>query len=201
MLSKNHHWISADGSLNSSGKRSRLTNPLPIMLFIFMDVETMAILLLVVQSYCGIYALMTSIPSLMYENYRYNSEQTGYLFLAWSAGTVLFFSFMTGPILDWFYRREARTREMDPKLNIQDMPDFPIEKLRLQLAFPFLAFSGVCMVCGSSRLFLSPQDTNTSGRLCMAGFLNTDARSYLFISLRWSLDIGRKRSTRWASHF
>ena len=155
MLSKNRHWISADESLNSARKRSRLTNPLPIMLSIFMDVESMVILLLVAQSYCGIYAVMTSIPSLMYENYRYNSEQTGYLFLAWSAGTALS-SFTTGPILDWFFRREARRREMDPKLNIQDMPDFPIEKLRLQLAVPILALSGVCMVCGSSHLLLSP---------------------------------------------
>lgn len=50
MLSKDRHWISADESLNSARKRSRLTNPLPIMLSIFMDVESMVILLLVAQS-------------------------------------------------------------------------------------------------------------------------------------------------------
>lgn len=45
------------------------------------------------------------------------------------------------------------------------------------------------------------QDTNTSSRSFMAGFSSTDTRSYSFISSRWSLDIGRKRSIRWASHF
>lgn len=101
---------------------------------------------------------MIGIPSLMYENYSYNSEQTGYLFLAWSAGTVLS-SFTSGPILDWLYRRETGKRRMDSKLDIQDVPDFPIERLRLQFALPLLALSGVCMVRGSSHLFLSEDRT------------------------------------------
>lgn len=103
------------------------------------------ILLIIGQSYSGIYSLMTTIPSLMYSTYGYNSEQIGYLFLAWSAGTVIS-TFTTGTYLDWVYRREARRMNLDPETDMKDFPDFPIEKARLQFAIPVLAITGATIV-------------------------------------------------------
>jgi hypothetical protein len=103
------------------------------------------ILLIIGQSYCGIYSLMTSIPSLMKSTYGYNSEQIGYLFLAWSAGTIIS-AFTTGAYMDWQYRRQARKMNLDANSDLSQNPDFPIEFLRLKLAYPVLLLTGSTIV-------------------------------------------------------
>lgn len=103
------------------------------------------ILLLIGQSYSGIYAIMTTMPSLMKNAYGYNSEQIGILFLAWSAGTIIS-TFTTGTYLDWVYRREARKMNLDPDTDMKQFPDFPIERARLQFAYPILAITGATIV-------------------------------------------------------
>lgn len=144
MLSRNGHWKSPEQSLDTP-KESRLRNPIPILRAILTDPESLMILLIIGQSYCGIYSLMTSIPSLMQATYGYNSEQIGYLFLAWSGGTIIS-TFTTGAYLDWVYRREARKMNLDPDTDMKDFPEFPIEKLRLQLAIPVLIITGASTV-------------------------------------------------------
>ncbi|CAG7962356.1 unnamed protein product [Penicillium salamii] len=142
MLCRNRHWKSPELSVN---KETQLKNPLPILRVILTDPESLMILLIIGQSYSGIYSLMTTIPSLMYSTYGYNSEQIGYLFLAWSAGTVIS-TFTTGTYLDWVYRREARRMNLDPETDMKDFPDFPIEKARLQFAIPVLAITGATII-------------------------------------------------------
>ncbi|CAG8026061.1 unnamed protein product [Penicillium salamii] len=142
MLCRNRHWKSPELSVN---KETQLKNPLPILRVILTDPESLMILLIIGQSYSGIYSLMTTIPSLMYSTYGYNSEQIGYLFLAWSAGTVIS-TFTTGTYLDWVYRREARKMNLDPDTDMKDFPDFPIEKARLQFAIPVLAITGATII-------------------------------------------------------
>lgn len=142
MLSRNRHWNSPE---NSTPKPSH-SNPLPILRVILTDPESLMILLIIGQSYCGIYSLMTSIPSLMQVTYGYNSEQIGYLFLAWSGGTIIS-TFTTGVYLDWVYRREARKMNLEPDTDMAEYPDFPIEKARLQFAIPVLILTGATIVC------------------------------------------------------
>lgn len=144
MLCRNRHWKSPEQSIDTP-KASRLCNPLPILRAILTDPESLMILLIIGQSYCGIYSLMTSIPSLMQATYGYNSEQIGYLFLAWSGGTIIS-TFTTGAYLDWVYRREARKMNLDPDTDMKNFPEFPIEKVRLQLAIPVLVFTGASIV-------------------------------------------------------
>lgn len=144
MLCRSRHWKSPEQSIDTP-KGSRLCNPLPTLRVILTDPESLMILLIIGQSYCGIYSLMTSIPSLMQATYGYNSEQIGYLFLAWSGGTIIS-TFTTGAYLDWVYRREARKMNLDPDTDMKNFPDFPIEKVRLQLAIPVLVFTGVSIV-------------------------------------------------------
>jgi MFS family permease len=153
MVCRNRHWKTPEQhpTTPTSPKGPRLTNPLPTLWVILTDTQSLIILLIIGQSYCGIYALMTSIPSLMHSTYGYNSEQTGYLFLAWSAGTILS-AFSTGAYLDWQYRREARRLNVDPNTDLQEIPHFPIEKVRLNLCIPILLVTGTTIV----RRFQNP---------------------------------------------
>jgi MFS family permease len=149
MLCQNRHWKTPEQQTTNSNSKSpqgpRLTNPLPTLRVILTDPESLMILLIIGQSYCGIYSLMTSIPSLMKNTYDYNSEQIGYLYLAWSAGTIIS-AFTTGAYLDWQYRLQARKMNLDPSTDLTEIPDFPIEELRLKLAIPILLVTGSTIV-------------------------------------------------------
>ncbi|KAJ5336387.1 hypothetical protein MYU51_012225 [Penicillium brevicompactum] len=154
MVCSNRHWKSPDLSVKP---RFRLENPLPILRVILTDPESLMILLLIGQSYSGIYAIMTTMPSLMKNAYGYNSEQIGILFLAWSAGTIIS-TFTTGTYLDWVYRREARKMNLDPDTDMKQFPDFPIERARLQFAYPILAITGATIVSVIPSPFIQSSD-------------------------------------------
>ena len=169
MVCRNRHWKTPEQSINSNSPNGpRLTNPLPTLRVILTDPESLMILLIIGQSYCGIYSLMTSIPSLMHATYGYNSEQIGYLFLAWSAGTIIS-AFSTGAYLDWQYRLEARKMNLDPDTDLKEIPEFPIEKLRLQFAIPILIVTGTTIVCPPLPFFHPPiLATNRTDNLRLA---------------------------------
>lgn len=84
------------------------------------------------------YAISVGVPSQYKEIYNFNDLELGFVFLPMSVGTLVS-AFTTGKIVDWNYRKHARRHGLPVIRNRQeDLSNFPIEKVRLQVALPLL---------------------------------------------------------------
>jgi hypothetical protein len=83
-------------------------------------------------------AVQISIPILMTKNYGFNSLQVGLCFIPMAVGGIAA-RWSVGTFADWNFRRLARQVGVDVQRNQQtkeDLEKMPLEKVRLQIAFP-----------------------------------------------------------------
>jgi predicted MFS family arabinose efflux permease len=110
------------------------------------DVETALLLLYNAFLFAGFYDLTASLPSLYAEIYHFSSLQIGLCYLSFGVGCSCA-ALSNGQLLDRNFRRWARQLNVEIKKGRQtDLKNFPIEKVRLQIAFPMLYTSCVLML-------------------------------------------------------
>lgn len=115
----------------------RFPNPIKSIAIVFQK-DTGLILFSCALIFAGFYDLNASLSTLFHEIYGLDDLQIGLCYLPIGVGSACI-SVVNGFILDYNYKRIAR------KLGItvvrskqQDLTEFPIEKARLQIAFPLL---------------------------------------------------------------
>jgi hypothetical protein len=110
------------------------------------DLETALLLLYNAFLFAGFYDMTASLPSLYAEIYHFDSLQIGLCYLSFGVGCSCA-ALSNGQLLDRNFRRWARKLNVEIKKGRQtDLKDFPIEKARLQIAFPMLYMSCVLML-------------------------------------------------------
>ncbi|GMF69515.1 unnamed protein product [Aspergillus oryzae] len=132
---------------NTTEERNKITFPNPLRtLSIVFQKDTSLILLSNAILFAGFYDVSASIPSIYQDLYNLNDLQIGLCYIPFGLGATLA-SIISGKILDSNYRRLAK------QLNIplhnstsRDLKDFPIEKARLQLAFPLLTIGSLTVI-------------------------------------------------------
>ncbi|KAI1349488.1 major facilitator superfamily domain-containing protein [Xylaria sp. FL0043] len=108
-------------------------------LHILFEKEMFLLLMYSSLFYAGFYAVATAIPAEFASLYDFSGLKIGLIYLPLGVGSILAV-FVIGKLANWNYRRHCK------KLNIpydrsrqQDMSNFPIEEVRLQIIIPFLA--------------------------------------------------------------
>ncbi|KAE8441465.1 hypothetical protein EG329_004921 [Mollisiaceae sp. DMI_Dod_QoI] len=123
----------------------RLPNPLST-LRVLLDPES-AILLFGTGLGLGcFYAISTGASVAFSQNYGFSQVKIGLMFIPIGGGSVLS-AFTSGRLVDWNYRRWCA------KLNVpiiknrrQDLTNFPIERARLQVAWPAFFLGGIFLI-------------------------------------------------------
>ena len=110
------------------------------------DLETVILLLYNAFLFAGFYDVTASLPSLYAQIYGFNALQIGLCYLPLGVGCCGA-ALSNGQLLDRNFRRWARRLNIEIKKGRQtDLNYFPIEKVRLQIAFPTLYASCVIML-------------------------------------------------------
>lgn len=115
-------------------------------LFMLFEKETGLLLGTTSILFAGFYCMATAMPSLFGDRYGYNEIQVGLMYLPLAGGSVVAAA-IAGPTINWNYKRHClklglpydRTRQ-------QDLGDFPIERVRLEVGLPLLALAGVSLI-------------------------------------------------------
>lgn len=89
--------------------------------------------------YCAFYDVMASFPSLLSTIYHYDALQIGLCFLPFGAGCFLA-PLCVGRFMDWNFRRTAHRIGYEiVRGKANDLRTFPIEQVRIQIAFPLVS--------------------------------------------------------------
>lgn len=125
--------------------RLRIPSPIPT-LKVCLDLETSLILLTTGLMFACFYAVMTGATTSFHNVYHFNNIQTGLMYLPIGAGGVAS-AFTTGRIVDWNYRRHAKRAGLPVLKNVrQDLRNFNIERVRLEVALPMYYISLVSVI-------------------------------------------------------
>ena len=126
-------------------RKTRFPNPLA-SIRILNDKETFLLLMNNAFMFAGFYDIAATIPSLFAEIYGFNDLQIGLCYLPFGAGASLA-ALMNGQLLDRNFKRIAKKLNFPiTKKQQSNLQNFPIEKARLQVAFPALYLSCVCIL-------------------------------------------------------
>jgi multidrug resistance protein len=126
---------------------SQITFPKPWRTLSIISHKHMGILLLANSIFfSGFYVLSASIPYIFQASYGFDALQIGLCFIPIGIGSSLA-SVINGKLLDYNYRRIARDLDFPVVKNRHtDLRNFPVEKARLQMAFPMLAAAASAMI-------------------------------------------------------
>lgn len=127
-------------------RKLRFPNPLHTLYVIF---EKDVGLLLFFNSlvYAGFLDVSASMPYLFQEIYGFNDLQIGLAFIPFGVGAFLA-TIIFGRLSDWNFRRVAKNSGINiDKKRAFDLKDFPIEKVRMQVAWPLIVIGDAAMIC------------------------------------------------------
>ncbi|KAB8254398.1 major facilitator superfamily domain-containing protein [Aspergillus pseudonomiae] len=131
---------------NTVEARHKITFPNPLRtLSIVFQKDTSLILLSNAILFAGFYDVSASIPSIYEDLYDLNDLQIGLCYIPFGLGATIA-SILSGKLLDYNYRRLARRLGVPLHHSSRDQTDFPIEKARLQLAFPLLTIGSLTVI-------------------------------------------------------
>lgn len=123
----------------------RFPNPIST-LKVLLDLESAVLLMASGLGLGCYYAISTGASVAFSENYGFNQVKIGLIFIPVGAGSLLS-AFTSGRLVDWNYRRWCA------KLNVpiiknrrQDLTNFPIERARLEVAFPAFFLGSVFLI-------------------------------------------------------
>lgn len=136
--------IAAESTLPLTPRKLSFPNPLPT-LAIVLQKDTCLLLISNSIFFAGFYDVAVAITSLYSEIYGLSDLQIGLCYLPFGAGASLA-AFVNGKFLDYNYRRIASQLGLPIQRNRHtDLKNFPIEKARLQIAFP-LILGAICLI-------------------------------------------------------
>lgn len=137
-----------DGTETPKPPRQKVAFPNPLATFrILFEKESGIILLYNGLFFTGMMVTVTSIPDLFYQAYGLNELHIGLCFIANGIGSLLS-SLTMGHIVDWNFRRHAKATGMTiTKGKQQDLSNFPIERVRLQIVIPGHIIGILGLVC------------------------------------------------------
>lgn len=97
--------------------------------------------------YCAFYDVMASAPQLLEDIYGYDALQIGLCFLPFGCGCFLAPT-VSGKIMDWNFRRTARKiGYVIVKGKMNDLKDFPLERVRLGVVVPMVCIGDAALLC------------------------------------------------------
>lgn len=125
--------------LDSLRKNYKFGFPNPLRgLVVFTDLESVLVLIPCGLSLACFYAISTGASAAFADLYGFDALHVSLMFLPLGAGGILS-AFTTGRLVDYNFRRHARRLNFPVERNKQtDLIAFPIERARLEIAFPFL---------------------------------------------------------------
>ncbi|KAJ5725559.1 Kynureninase [Penicillium malachiteum] len=120
-------------------------NPYKTLAIVFQK-DTSIILLCNAILFAGFYDISATIPSIYKDLYGLDDLQIGLCYIPFGLGSSLA-SLLNGKFLDFNYRRLAKRLDF-PLVNNRfvDLRNFPIEKARLEIAFPLLTIASLCII-------------------------------------------------------
>lgn len=120
-------------------------NPLKTLSIVFQK-DTSMLLLSNAVMFAGFYDISASIPSIFPRLYGLNDLQIGLCYLPFGVGSTVA-SIINGKFLDYNYRRIAKRLGFPLVKNRHtDLRNFPIEKARLEIAFPLILISSSAVI-------------------------------------------------------
>ena len=130
---------------HAAKRRLKWPNPLKAM-HIILEKDVALILIYNALVYTAWFDVTTSLPSLFGKIYGYNDLQIGLAFIPYGAGCVVA-SLLCGRLIDINYKRVAKANNITiDRERGDDLRNFPIEKARIQVIYPFLAVGIVALV-------------------------------------------------------
>lgn len=163
-------------------RRLRIPNPLhALSLILERDVG----LLLFYNSivYCAFYDVMASAPNLLQDIYGFDALKIGLCFLPMGTGCFLA-PMVVGKLMDWNFRRIARQVGYEiVKGKANDLRNFPLEKSRIQIAFPAVMLTAAAILCYG---WVMQVETNLAAPLVLmfiTGFASTSAFNVMSVML------------------
>lgn len=130
---------------SSTKQKLRFPNPLQTLSIVFQK-DTSIVLFCNAILFAGFYDVSATIPSIFNELYGLDDLQVGLCYIPFGVGASIA-SFLNGRFLDYNYRRIAKSINFPLVKNRHtDLRNFPIEKARLQIAFPMLALGSLCIL-------------------------------------------------------
>ncbi|KAF7589418.1 hypothetical protein BBP40_004322 [Aspergillus hancockii] len=127
------------------GRKLSFPNPTKTLSIVFQK-DTSLILFSNAILFAGFYDVSASIPAIYEDLYGLNDLQIGLCYIPFGLGASIA-SIATGKMLDYNYRRLAKRLGYPLHgTRPRDLKDFPIEKARLQLAFPLLTAGSLTVI-------------------------------------------------------
>ncbi|KAJ5081736.1 Kynureninase [Penicillium alfredii] len=132
---------------HSAKQKQKLQFPNPFQtLAIVFQKDTSIILFCNALLFAGFYDVSATIPSIYNDLYGLNDLQIGLCYIPFGLGATIA-SIGNGKFLDYNYRRIAKSLNFPMVMNRHtDLRNFPIEKARLQIAFPLLAIGSLSVL-------------------------------------------------------
>ena len=125
-------------------RKLRLPNPLTALKLV-LEKDVGMLLFYNSLVYTAFYDVITSIPYLFQQTYSFDDLQIGLCFIPFGIG-CFFAPILNGRLLDWNFRRVARQMGIPVDRKRQNnLKDFPIEKTRVQVAYPLL-YTGIATI-------------------------------------------------------
>ncbi|KAH6889384.1 major facilitator superfamily domain-containing protein [Thelonectria olida] len=135
----------SDASRTKSTFKFKPPNVLEPLLMLFQK-ETGLLLGMSSIVFAGFYCIATAMPTLFADIYGFNEVDVGLMYLPLAFGSILA-ALIVGPAINKNYKRHC------DKLGIacdgkrqQDLAGFPIERARLEIGFPLLLLTAVCLI-------------------------------------------------------
>ncbi|OQE42273.1 hypothetical protein PENCOP_c004G04398 [Penicillium coprophilum] len=129
----------------TSKQKLKFPNPFQTLAIVFQK-DTSLILFCNAILFAGFYDVSASIPSIFNDLYGLDDLQVGLCYIPFGLGATIA-SIVNGKFLDFNYRRLAKQLNFPLTKNREtDLRNFPIEKARLQLAFPLLVLGSISVL-------------------------------------------------------
>lgn len=95
--------------------------------------------------FAGFYAIATVMPSQFERLYGFDDVKIGLMYLPMAGGSVVA-ALVTGPAINWNYRRHAKKLGMPLTKGAQDdLSNFPVERARIEIGLPLLGLATVVL--------------------------------------------------------
>ncbi|CEJ59233.1 hypothetical protein PMG11_07864 [Penicillium brasilianum] len=134
-----------EAPVSPSTQKLRFPNPFQTLAIVAQK-DTSIVLFCNAILFAGFYDVSATIPSIFNELYGLDDLQIGLCYIPFGLGASIA-SILNGKFLDYNYRRIAKQMGFPLAKNRHtDLRNFPIEKARLQLAFPMLTIGSLSIL-------------------------------------------------------
>ncbi|KAK3308366.1 major facilitator superfamily domain-containing protein [Chaetomium strumarium] len=169
------------------GPKRGFINPIST-LRICKDKEAFIVLLANGIAFAGYYAIAGAIPSQFAEIYHFNDLEIGLSFLPIGVSSGLS-TLTVGRAVDWNFARHSRLLRLTPeeaKQKNRELGDFPIERVRCEIALPILVLASASTIVYG---WVLDYKTSVAGPLVMLFFVGFCANGFFTILSVLMVDI------------